>query len=215
MAITAQSIIKAVQEQLQDLAGIRWTAVELIKALNDAQRLLVSIRPDLASVQLSHPLTAGAKQAAPADCSQLLEIVRNTSGLSIRMVERRLLDAMEPNWYTKAGTLSIKHACVEKAEPYSFYVYPPAALGASVELVYAKIPADVPTPSGSAYTTVTGNINVDDSLDVALMHYCLYWAFSKDAGYGGNITLSGMHFKLYQGAAGITTPTNPSPPITN
>ena len=211
MAITAQSIIKAVQEQLQDVAGIRWTAIELVKALNDAQRLLVNFRPDLASVQVSHPLVVGAKQAVPSNCAQLLEIVRNTSGLSIRMVERRLLDAMEPNWFSKAGALTIKNACTEKAEPYSFYVYPPAALGASVELVYAKIPTDVPTPSGNSYTTVTGNISVDDLFDVPLMHYCLYWAFSKDAEYGGNPAMSAMHFKLYQAGAGITAPaSNPT-----
>ena len=210
MAITAQSVIKTVQEQLQDVAGIRWTAIELVKALNDAQRLLVNFRPDLASIQVSHSLTAGAKQAVPANCAQLLEIVRNTSGLSIRMVERRLLEAMEPNWFSKAGSLTIKNASTEKSEPYSFYVYPPAALGASVELVYAKIPTDVPEPSGSSYATVVGNIDVDDSLDVALIHYCMYWALSKDAEFGGNAAMSAMHFKLYQAGAGVNVPQTPT-----
>lgn len=211
MATTAQSVIKAVQEQLQDMAGIRWPAAELVTALNDGQRQLVIIRPDLQSTQVAYPLAAGAKQAVPANCSQLMEIPRNSTGQTIRLVERRLLDAMEPNWYSKAGVLIVKHVTVDKAEPYAFYVYPPAALGASVELVYAPIPVDVPAPGGNSYATVTGNIDVDDSLNIALMHYCLFWAFSKDAEYGGNMTLSGMHFKLYQGAAGINVPASAPP----
>jgi hypothetical protein len=212
MAITAQSVIKSVQEQLQDLAGIRWSAPELVMALNDGQRQLVILRPELHAVQAEHVLVAGAKQAVPANCSMLMDIPRNTTGHVIRKVERRLLDSMEPNWYSKAGALTIKHITVDKTEPDAFYVYPPAAVGAKVELLYAQDPVDVPAPGGPSYTSVTGNIGVDDSLNIALAHYCLYWAFSKDAEYGGNTTLSGMHFKLYQGTAGMNVPASAPAP---
>ena len=152
---TAQSIITQAHELLQDPDGTRWKATELVAHLNDGQRALVELRPEMFAVTVAASLVAGPRQTVPAACAELLEIPCNTSGNAIRPVERAQLDAIEPNWYTKTGTTAIKHTMVDAREPNVFYVYPPAAVGASVDLVYSAWPADVPAPSGVTAATVT------------------------------------------------------------
>jgi len=206
MTTTAKSIIQEAQETLQDIAGLRWPATELVAHLNDGQRELVSLRPELFAVTAAHALVVGAKQTVPAACAELIEIPRNTGGNALRLVDRRTLDAVEPNWYTKTGTKALKNACYDPREPGVFYVYPPAATGASVDLVYAAWTTDVPAPGGAAYTTVTGDIDADDQFKNALLHFCLFRAYSKDAEFGGNATLSAAHYQLFKSGAGVDAP---------
>ena len=206
MTTTAQSIIKQAHELLQDPDGTRWKATELVDHLNDGQRALVELRPEMFAVTVATALIAGPRQTVPVACANLLEIPRNTSGGAIRPVERVQLDAIEPNWYTKTGVTAIKHTMVDAREPNVYYVYPPAAVGASVDLVYAAWPADVPAPSGVTAATVTGNVNVDDSFKTALLHFVLSRSFMKDAEFGGNATLAASHLQLFAAAAGAPGP---------
>lgn len=206
MTTSAQSIIKQAHELLQDPEGTRWKATELVAHLNDGQRALVELRPEMFAVTVATALIAGPKQTVPAACAELLEIPRNTSGNAIRPVDRAQLDAIEPNWYVKNGVMAIKHTMVDAREPNVYYVYPPASVGASVDLVYAAWPAEVPAPSGVTAATVTGNIGVDDSFKNALLHFVLSRSFMKDAEFGGNATLAASHYQLFTSAAGATEP---------
>lgn len=206
MTTTAQSIIKQAHELLQDPDGIRWPATELVAHLNDGQRALVELRPEMFAVTVATALVAGPKQTTPAACAELLEIPRNTSGPAIRPVERAQLDAIEPDWYSLTGVTVIKHTMVDAREPNVFYVYPPAAVGANVSLVYAAWPADVTAPSGVIASTVSGNVNVDDLFKTALLHWVLSRAHMKDAEFGGNATLAATHLQLFAAAAGAPGP---------
>lgn len=202
MTTTAQAIIKQAQELLQDTAGTRWPAADLVAHLNDGQRALVEMRPEMFSAIVPIALVAGAKQTVPATCAKLLEIPRNTSGAVIRPVERAQLDAVEPTWYTKTGATTIKHTTHDPREPHAFYCYPPAALGASVDAVCAVWPADVATPSGAAYGSVTGNINCKDDFKNALLHFVVSRAYLVDAEFGGNPELAASHAQLFTAHAG-------------
>ncbi|MFZ2306840.1 MAG: DUF6682 family protein [Rhodoferax sp.] len=202
MTTTAQSIVFEVQTTLQDLDGIRWPADEIVRSLNDAQREIVSKRPETAETTVEMDLVAGAKQTTPSDCCKLIEIPRNTNGPAIRVADRALLDALDPGWYTKPGVKTIKHVTHEASRPNTFYAYPPAGAGASVDLVYAPYPTDVPVPGGVTYAQVTGDIDVDDVFKNALIHFCLFRAFSKDAEFGGNAGLAGTHYGLFKSEVG-------------
>ena len=206
MTTTAQSIIKQAHELLQDPDGIRWPATELVQHLNDGQRALVELHPEMFAITAPCTLVAGAKQTVPNDCAELIEVTRNTNGAALRVVERSMLDAIEPNWYSKTGTTALKHVCVDSRESAVFYVYPPAVIGASVELVYAAWPADVATPGGATAASVTGNVNCDDQFKNALLHFALFRAYAKDAEFGGNAALSTAHYALFKSGAGATAP---------
>lgn len=196
----AKTIIQAVQEQLQDTSGIRWPAYELIEHMNDGQREIASVRPDQVAITVARPLAAGVRQTVPSDCSKLIEITRNTNGKSIRQVDRNLLEAIKPNWYSMAPSAVVIHVTRDQREPTIFHVYPPATTQASVDVTYAPLPAGVAIPSGRSYTSVTGDIQVPDVFKNALIDFCLFRAFAKDAEFGGNTQQGAAHYQLFKAA---------------
>lgn len=204
--ITAQSIIQQAQELLQDPTGVRWPATDLVAHLNDGQRALVEMRPEMFAATVTIALVAGPKQTVPSTSAKLLEIPRNTNGGVIRPVERSQLDAVEPSWYIKTGATAIKHSTHDPREPHVFYVYPPAAVGASVDAVCSVWPADVATPAGPTAASVTGNVNCKDDFKNALLHFVVSRAYLVDAEFGGNAQLAASHAQLFTAHAGVTAP---------
>lgn len=197
MTTTAKSIIYMAQDQLHDLAGIRWPATDLVQHLNDGLVALAEIRPDATAKTISHSLVAGVKQTVPAGCLKLMDITRNTSGAPIRQTQQQLLDDIDPNWYSRPGSTRIRHFYFDERDPKTFYVYPPAATGASVELLHSAAPAVIPAPSGRSYDTVTGDLPVADAFKSGLWSFVLFRAYSKDAQYGGNSAMSLAHYQLF------------------
>ncbi len=215
MTTTAQSIIQQAQELLQDPEGIRWPATELVAHLNDGQREVAAQRPDLFTVTKPLALVPGARQTLPAACIHLVDILRNTNGASLSLTARAMLDALLPNWYNKSPTKNLVHFCYDLREPKVFFVYPPAANGASVDATYSEFPADLPTPTGPGAESVTGTLTGKDTLKNPLLHWVLFRAWSKDAEFGGNAALAQTHYALFMGglktdaaAAVQPTPTN-------
>jgi hypothetical protein len=206
MAFTAQKVLQRVVITLLDPNAIRWPTAELVRYLNDGQRDIALVRPDATSTTATLALAAGARQTLPSSGAKLLEVIRNTGGnkRAVRLVDRVILDAQNPNWYNITGVTEIKHYTFDPREPRIFYVYPPAASSnASVELIYSAYPTDITEPSGSAlYTDVTGNISVADIYVNALVNYILYRAYSKDSENTQNATLAASFYQLYQSLLG-------------
>lgn len=206
MAITAQSIIRRVVETLQDNTSIRWPVNELVRYLNDGQREVVLHRPDSMVTSATVALTLGTKQSLPANGAKLIEVVRNTTGTkrAVRVCEREILDAQAPGWHGLTGATEILHFMYDPRDPKVFYVYPPAGAGASVEVVYASLPADVAEPAdGSTYDDVVGNISVPDIYGNSLQDYILYRAYTKDSEYAGNAARATAHYTAFANALGI------------
>lgn len=202
MTITAQSIIQEAQEILQDIAGVRWAATELVAHLNDGQRELATLRPDWYATNAALVLALGAKQALPVACVNFMDITRNTNGPAITQVEQRMLDAIDRSWYTKTPVAVIKHFTYDPRNRDVLFVYPPAIAGTSVDAVYSVMPADIPAPGGAPYTTVNGTLTGKDSIKNPLLHFVLFRAFAKDAEFGGNATMSASHYQLFVSLVG-------------
>jgi hypothetical protein len=204
MAVTAQSIIRRVVETLQDTTSIRWPVAELVRYLNDAQREVGTYRPDALITTATHSLVAGSKQALPANGIKLLDIVRNagaSSSRAVRMTNRQILDAQVPNWHGLTGTAEVLHFIYDPRDPTVFYVYPPAAVGAAVYMIYAGYPANVAEPAdGTTFTAVTGDIGVPDIFANALADYILYRAYTKDSEYAGNAARATAHYQTFVNA---------------
>lgn len=204
MPITAQSIIRRVVETLQDTTSIRWPVNELVRYLNDGQREVGTYRPDALITNATHNLVAGSKQALPANGMKLLDIVRNstqTSSRAVRMTNRQILDAQVPGWHNLAGAAEILHFIYDPRDPTVFYVYPPAATGAAVYMIYAGYPTNITEPAdGSTYAAVTGNIGVPDIFANALTDYVLYRAYTKDTEYSGNAARATAHYQAFTNA---------------
>ena len=207
MPIPAQSIIRRCVETLQDNTSIRWPVSELVRYLNDAQREVILYRPDAAVTNAPVTLVAGSRQSLPSGGTKLVEVVRNSAGTkrAVRMVNREILDAQLPGWHAQTGVTEVLHYMYDPREPRVFYVYPPAAAsGASVEVTYASVPADIAEPAdGALYTAVSGNIGVPDIYGNAVQDYVLYRAYTKDSEYAGNAARAQAHYAAFANALGV------------
>lgn len=205
MPATAQSIILDAQLELQDPAGIRWPATDLVKHLHDGQRAIAQKRPDTtATVVTFTPAAAGARHTLPVAAASLIDIPRNASGRkrAITKVDQVLLDATVRDWHGMAPAAEVLHFMHDLREPRVFLTYPPASATAALELEYSAYPAATATASGAAASTVTGNIDLPDEWANALRYYVLYRAWSKDAEYGGNPQLAAANLQLFRGELG-------------
>lgn len=205
MAVLAKTIIKRATDLLQDSSSITWAANELVRWLNDGQREIVVYRPDACTAEGSLALVAGARQALPSTAHKLIDILCNTGGTkgAVTFVTRSELDDLNPYWRGMTGATEIAHFCYDQRQPRAFDVYPPAAVGAAVDAVYAVYPTDVAEPAdGSTWADVAGNIGVADLFSNALLDYVLYRAYLKDDSDAGNAARSVGHYTAFKSALG-------------
>ena len=175
---TVASILGRAKKILQDETSVRWTEDELLDWLNDAYKQIVLLRPDSHVQVKSVSLVPGTKQTIPSDGVYFVTVHRNGLNRAVRAIPRAILDDQVPDWHAKAPTQDIEHYVFDRSEPTVYYVYPPAASGASVELGYAS----VPTP----HTSTSDTIRLDDRYAPAILDYILYRAYLKDADYAAN-----------------------------
>ena len=193
--ITAQSILNKAAIVLQDTTNIRWPTTELLIWLNDAQREVASMRPDVSNVTASVALTAGTRQIIPAAGAALLAVRRNmgtngtTPGDAIRKVPMDLLDSQRPGWHSEAASAVVKHYAYDPRTPRIYYVYPPATGTTQVEIVYDAPPA--------ALAAVTDVIALDDEYANMLLEYVLFRAYSKDHDQIGNAERAMAHRQMF------------------
>jgi len=193
--ITAQSIINKAEIVLQDTTNIRWPEAELLTWLNDGQREVAAMRPDVTNVTASVALVAGTRQMLPAAGAALIAVRRNmgangtTPGDAVRKVPIDLLDSQRPGWHTETASASVKHYCYDPRTPRIFYVYPPAVAATQVEIVYDAPPSDV--------ATLAGVISLDDEYANMLLEYILFRAYSKDHEAIGNAERALAHRQMF------------------
>lgn len=206
MTTTAQSLIRRCAEALEDLTSTRWPVAELVRHLNDGQREIAAQRPDAVAQRAVLDCTPGPLQQLPADALKLLDAVGNataTSRRALRLIDRNLLDAQTPGWRTQSGALELVHYMYDPRRPRELLVWPPAAPGAKLDVLYAAYPFDVPEPAaGATWENVVGDLAVPEVFANPLRNYILYRAFTKDAEYAGNAERAQMHYQLFTAALG-------------
>lgn len=199
---------------LNDQDETRWMNSELVRWINDAQKIVAMMRPDASVAIAATALAAGTKQTLPDNGFRLLDVIRNlgsdgvTGGRAIRIVDRDVLDGQNPNWHsdTQAGT--IKHFIYDNRTPLFYYVYPPAVFGTKIEVMYSVSPTEIVYNSTNS-TTIAASLDTlltisDIYLDV-VVNYVLFRAYSKDAEYASNAQLAGTYLSIVNSILGIKT----------
>jgi hypothetical protein len=195
--IPVADLLRRFKNVMMDPKASRWPEKECIDWINDGASEIVLRRPAARAVTEIIELTTGTLQSASPGTSQILDVVRNMrddggAGRSIRIADRQQIDDIEPDWHRKrAGTT--RHYMIDERSPTSFYVYPPAVLGAKVEALVAK-----PAPKVES---------ANDTLDLrsefinALLNWMMYRAHSKDSQYSqGN--MAALHYQAFTDAIG-------------
>lgn len=181
-------------------------------AIND----IVKLRANTTKQTLSGIQKDGSGTALGGN--RLLRVVRNIhatdfndvsgngAGRSIRLVNRRILDSQFPDWHDPSAATgeaafistggNIKNYIFDEIDPETFYVFPGVASGQNVyiEIVYAKVPADVGSTSDV--------IDIPDIYANAITDYVCYRALSKEADYAANEQRSQAHYQQFIQALG-------------
>lgn len=203
MATTAQSIVTSAQILLNDVAGDRWPASELVAHLNEFQRQCIRVRPDQSASILTIALVAGPKQALPDTAAYLIDISSNANYAPVSKVDMALMDSILPAWRTKPQSATIIHFMHDLKDPRVFWVYPPAkdgAGGASVLIEASMKPVDA---VATGATTVTGNLSVQDDMGTAAFNWVMFRALSKNAEHANQINLASGYKAAHDTALGI------------
>jgi len=196
MAQTVGAVIDRAKRILQERGtGIRWTDGELIGWLNEAYVAVAVERPDAHGVIEMVELQAGAKQALPEGGLRLMDVIADERGRAIRATSRRTLATMRPDWQAEEPGERFEFYLVDDRLPTAFWLYPPAAAGARVEISYVATPAQHDTAGLAA---VAGSaLSVSDRYATALLDFVLYRAFAKDAETPANLQRSQNHYQAF------------------
>ena len=201
--ITGANLLLRIEDTLQDTTNVRWSEAELLRYINDAQREIVNLRPDASADHANVQLSTGTEQAIPDVGLRLIKVVRNMSAAggsatgkrTIRIVDREILDTLEPDWHDPAVTGDAAHTTVVKQyafdedDPRKYYVYPGVSGNAYVEIVFSRTPTDLANTSATLY--------IDDIYANAVIDYALYRAYMKDAEFAGNQQRASAHYNLF------------------
>ncbi len=216
MALTVQDILTDARAILIDPVAVRWTDAELILWLNDAMRQCVLIKPDCNPITEEFVCVAGYKQSFSTlalDLVLLLDVVANTSTgggteTAVTFIKRNVLDTEDPTWRSVTETTEIQHYMYNTRQRDIFYVYPPATVGSTLELVYAAVP--------TAVTVVGDTVPLQDIYGPSLVNYVVWRAFSKDSDFAGNMQLAGGYYSAFvQGLTGKLAAENTEAPDRN
>lgn len=191
MPLTAADIFRRARRILFDPTGVRWVDAELLSFVNDAQNAIVQYRPEAHAINAPVTLVAGTRQRIPAGGNRLLRVIRNLapSGRAIREVNRLALDTEDPGWHSRTPVTEVTHFAFDQVSPKSFYVYPPAAPGVSVEIVYSAVPAVLVSDSSP--------LTIGDQYVNQVLDWVLFRALSKDSTYAGDMARSGHYLQQF------------------
>lgn len=192
--ILANDVIERANDILNDVLSERWPDTKLMQYLGDAQRAVVTKRPDASVANTSLQCTASAKQVLPPEGLRLINVMANTvSGRPITPIDVDILNEQVPDWRrTQKPTTHIEHFVYDDRDPKHFYVYPTPIAEFSIDLVYSVAPAE-PSDKGSPIT-------IDDTYFNALVEYVLFRAYQRDTENQANMARAQSHYAAFDTA---------------
>jgi len=206
--VLAQDIIEDCEKTLQDPSNARWSLAELLSWLNEGQRVIAKYKPNAYVKTVSHALSAGTKQALPADAIFLLDVIRNSDSVgsrSVRQTQREELDSVTPDWHSTPTAQVVQHFTYDRYDPLTFYVSPSNDGTGSLEILYAAIPTEVDDPLDA--------IDIPEFYRAPLVDYVLSRCFMKDAEDAANREMAAVfNNNFMQGLALLAQNEQNNPP---
>lgn len=183
MTTKASEIIDRLEEKLNDLGNVRWTVEELIRSINDGQKMILEADPSLFEYFDSVPVQQGSRQQVPDDCYLLFDVEElNLSGVFVstpRKIKKSVMDRQIPGWIGAASGDRIDHWCQEQSETNYFFINPPVTPAShTLRLRYAKYPDPV--------TSGTDDLSVQDESINGLYYFCMMRCLEKDEKFAGS-----------------------------
>ena len=178
--ILASAVITDVGAILDDPGWQKWTRASHLVRLNNAQRMIVTMKPEANVNQASTQLAAGTRQSIPTGGIALIDVPRNmgtdgsTVGDAITVADKESADALVPDWQNADSSATVLQFMFDLRDPAKFYVYPPqpSANQGYVDIVYSYTPAEV--------AAVGNAISLDDIYKGVLVDLICYQALAGE-----------------------------------
>jgi hypothetical protein len=207
--LQARAVISGAQTVLNDLQGVSWGFDELLRWLNAGQRQVVLLRPDASSELTIVDLDPGTTQSLPAGSMRLLDIDCNVNGSACTYLDKSAMDSFDRTWRTAAANAAVMHWMYDERAPQMFEVYPPQPLSqrGAVKILRSVLPPDCTllNVSGGSEDSVIG---IPDQYEGALIDYCVYRCYSKDAEYTVRGGKAEMAYEKFLQSLGIQLTTD-------
>lgn len=194
MAITAAAVSARARGLLIDPDGTRWTDAEIMAWVSDAQRTILTAKPDVFGRVTKVALVAGTKQVLPDDAYLLLGVIRNTTSdgtprRAVRLVSREVMDAVSPDWHTATASPTVQNYIYDSTLLTTFFVYPPNTGAGYVDANYAVQPDEV--------TSMSAALPIPDNYLPALADYVLFRSYSKDSDFAAGMQLAASYYTSF------------------
>ena len=127
---------------IQDLGALstpRFTDAQILSMVNQTLKRICVIRPDLFALITTMQTVTGSLQTAPADSYRFMEALAVVGVNNLNEINREALDLMSSTWQTGtpgSPTNWMRHP----RNANSFFVYPPATAGITLQIEYAQSP---------------------------------------------------------------------------
>jgi hypothetical protein len=198
MTVSAESIVNDVSTLLQDVNKERWSDDNMLRWITESEQLIATHKPEAVAAKTSHALVAGVDQTLPADAMSMIRARRNTtSGTIVQIVDEDAQNRIAPSWPAATQTEdAITYIYDPEIDPLTFMVSPPNDGLGSLEIVYAKIPAEV--------VNTTDTLSVSDSFAPLVKDYVMYRALIMET-EGQNLNRAAFHLQTFMQGLGLNT----------
>jgi hypothetical protein len=136
------AVIADARLAIQDLGLLstpRFTDAQILTLANQTLKRMCVIRPDLFALITTMPTVLGNVQSAPADSMRFMEALAVVGVNNLNEINREALDLMSSSWqYATPGSPTnwMRHP----RSANTFFVYPPATAGISLQIEYVQTP---------------------------------------------------------------------------
>lgn len=165
---TAKDVVDRVRNVTNDsdTGGLRDADTDLLRWIGDALKEICLLFPRLFAVNAVHTCTAGFSQTL--DFPRAAGVV---DVLGVPVADFATLTQFSPGWQNSTPG-AIRNWSTGNNDPLSFYVYPPAVAGATLDLICIQAPGET--------TSLTDVLPVPEQFLPAIAQYCIALSQSKD-----------------------------------
>lgn len=214
MTTNNREIIRKAAKALIDEDNERWTLGELVDYLNEAEREMYLLRPDLYASRVTETFSQDSNYISfsPYD-EKILDVeyattLTDSTTYPIRLVDMATLEAVMPDWRNATATNAVKHYMFDPRDRSIVYLYPPAKADTRIRLLKAVLPEPIAQPTaGQTYLDVTGIVTVPEEFEGALVSYVLHKAYLKDSEEAGSQARAQSYYQHFATILGVSTKT--------
>lgn len=175
--ILLSTIVTSARVTLLDPSGVTWVDADFIAWANEAQRAILTVKPNAYRVKDVVQLDVGSHQVLPAGTLALLDVYENvigeaTPGRRCIKTNRAALDETTAVWPVATPEAEARQWLHDAIAPDLYEVYPPNDGTGQLRVLRATIPPIL--------TLLANTIGVDDAYELPIKYFLIGQAYSAN-----------------------------------